>query len=249
MPLSQIMKTAIVLDEAATVDKAISLMREKSAFSVAVVDKASRLLGLVPLEDLVSKFLLLPKEKYRAIRSASGATSGAQNPQKESLTKVPISGEIETRLVSMRPDETIARAAFLMAANNMQEILVEENSRVLGIVSAKSILPLIKTIGTKKNIQIAKMPEVDEIDRAEIMSYIDRAYEKISRVVTGDFALHVHFKEHGKGGARKKHEVHFKLVLQGKPIVSKAVEWKLLAAVKNSASALEREALAFAKRK
>ncbi len=247
--MSRIVRNAVVLNETDSVGKAIALMKETNSLSAAVVDKNSKLIGVVSLEEIVKKFMLLQKEKYHASKYSSGGTSGSINPEKDSMASTLARNEMSENFVSIGPNETILRAASLMASSNASEIIAEENSRVLGIVSAKNILPLLQSLKPAKNIQIAKMPVVDEIDKAEIMGFIDKVYDKIARLVPGEFSLHVHFKSHEKGGARKKHTVHLKLVTPKKTIVSKAVDWKLLIAVKNAASSLERETIDFAKRK
>jgi CBS domain-containing protein len=249
IPLSRVIKNAVILNETDSVGKALALMREKNALSAAVVDKNSKLVGVVSLEEIVKKFLLFPKEKYHASKSSTGSTSGAINPEKDSMANTLVRNEMSDNFVSIGPNDTVLKAATLMASSNSSEIIAEENSMVLGIVSAKSILPLLQVLKPEKNIQIAKMPVVDEIDKAEILGFIDKAYDKISRFVPEEFSLHVHFKTHEKGGARKKHVVHLKLLMPKKTIVSKAVDWKLLVAVKNAANILERETIAFAKRK
>ncbi|MDD5148108.1 MAG: CBS domain-containing protein [Candidatus ainarchaeum sp.] len=248
MPLSAAVKEAVVLDGTATVNKALSSMLEKNVLGAAVIDKNSKLTGVVSLESIVKKFMLLPKEKYSGSRGKGGISSGARNPEKDSLTDIPVTAGMDENFVSISPDQNILKAANLMVSSDSCEILVEENSRVLGIVSAKNILPLLKTMGAEKNIQVSKMPDIDSIDKAEIMGFLDRAYEKISRMTSGEIALHVHFKEHGKGGSRTKHVVHLKLVTPKKTFVAEAVDWKLLNAVKNASAVLERETINFSKR-
>ncbi|HLD58414.1 MAG TPA: CBS domain-containing protein [archaeon] len=242
IPVKLVWKKPFVLEENSTVAQALSMMREKNISGIPVVDNESFLKGFISIEDIMEKFFLFPKERDQGSRSGTTTKSTGFSAEKVPIAKTPVKNEMTESVITIEPHENLLKAAKLMFSNNIHHVVVEENSQVLGIVSIRDILSCFAKKESARNIQIANFPQVDEIDRAKIMGSIFIFYDKIAMVFPGEFLLHVHFKEHGKLGTRKKHTVHLKLVLAGKTVVASAFDWKLLTAVQSAIESLEREA-------
>ena len=93
----------------------------------------------------------------------------------------------------------------------------------------------------RRNIQLSKLPDVDEIDRAKIDSILEACYDKIQIRVNNVVLLRAHFKEYEQSGLRKKHEVQMHLSFPGLELASHATNWNLITALQQAVSKLVRE--------
>ncbi|MDP6671179.1 MAG: hypothetical protein QGI60_05200 [archaeon] len=93
-----------------------------------------------------------------------------------------------------------------------------------------------------RKIQLSKLPEVDEIDRAKIDGSIEKTYDKLEKLLNNDIFLKAHFKDFQKDGLRKKHSVQLHLSLPGIELSSSATDWNLITALQEALGKIEREA-------
>ncbi|MGC3996787.1 MAG: CBS domain-containing protein [Anaeromyxobacter sp.] len=115
----QVTRQIVALDAATPVREAARLMAEHHIGSVAVRD-AGGIVGLVTERDLVLTVL------------ARGADAG-----------LPIREAMRPGLPRVRPDATEAETAALMRDHTTRHLLVEEDGRVIGVVSMRDIIQLM----------------------------------------------------------------------------------------------------------
>tara|TARA_Y100000310_G_scaffold313654_1_gene362253 strand:+ start:11968 stop:12273 length:306 start_codon:yes stop_codon:yes gene_type:complete len=95
----------------------------------------------------------------------------------------------------------------------------------------------------ERNIEVSKLPEVDEIDRAKIDASLAACFDKITRLSNNVVLLKAHFKDFGKEGLKKQHLVHLHLSVAGFELAAEATDWNLITALQEAISNIERETI------
>lgn len=101
----------------------------------------------------------------------------------------------------------------------------------------------LKEFAQEKGIRLLNFPELDEIDEETAFKAIRDNFEKISRIVP-EFEMTVQAKEFGqaqKKGARRQHEVHWRILAPKKRAASTATEWNFISALQESGKEILRE--------
>lgn len=75
-----------------------------------------------------------------------------------------------------------------------------------------------------EGVELSKFPEIDEVDSA----FLQKSFDSFFRKVNGkEVKLHLSYKGYHKGGLRSQHEVHAKLLVDGKSFFVEVTDWKL----------------------
>jgi CBS domain-containing protein len=127
-------KDYITLGPEETADRAARLMKERRHGFVIVSEKG-RPLGIVTEWDFIEKVLGEGKDASR----------------------VRLSEMMSTHLVSIEAKATLDEVAQLMAQRGVRRVLVFEGDRLLGIVTARTILARLKEYVDKVSSQIARL--------------------------------------------------------------------------------------------
>lgn len=89
-----------------------------------------------------------------------------------------------------------------------------------------------------ENVELAKFPEIDEVDTA----LLQKSFESFFRKVGGKEAkLHLTYKGISKGGLRSQHDIHSKLVVDGHSFFAEVTDWKLGKTIEECLKKLLRE--------
>lgn len=107
-------KNLIIISDSDSVKRAAKLMKSSDIGSVLVIDKKKNVIGIVTKSDIVYKFVADGKSSVKAI-----------------MTK---------KLLTVGPDDTIEKAAEIMAKNHIEKLLVSRKNMIVGIISATDIL-------------------------------------------------------------------------------------------------------------
>lgn len=98
----------------ATVKDVANIMKRNKIGSVVVVDKKKNVVGIVTKSDIVFKYVLEGKRKLKDIMSK--------------------------KLVKISPNKTIEEAARKMVRHGIEQLLVFDRGKFMGIISATDIL-------------------------------------------------------------------------------------------------------------
>ena len=88
-----------------------------------------------------------------------------------------------------------------------------------------------------ENVTLAKFPELDEVDSGLFKTALSHFFKKVGE----DAKLHLTVKEYKKGGLKAQHEVHAKLMFDGKEFFAEYTDWQLLGTVQQVLKKLEKE--------
>jgi IMP dehydrogenase len=127
-------KDYITLGPEETADRAARLMKERR-HGFVIVSEEGRPLGIVTEWDFIEKVLGEGKDASR----------------------VRLSEMMSTHLVSIEAKATLDEVAQLMAQRGVRRVLVFEGDRLLGIVTARTILARLKEYVDKVSSQIARL--------------------------------------------------------------------------------------------
>jgi hypothetical protein len=95
------------------------------------------------------------------------------------------------------------------------------------------------------NVKLVKCPVLDEIDQGLFENALSHFFKKVGQ----GSVLQLSFKEYARGGLKAQHEVHGKLLINGKEFFASAEDWQFLGVVQRVLKKLEREVLRASERK
>lgn len=136
MYIGKIMHTNLitVAPNASLLD-AEKLIRENPIDHLLVVNKKDKLVGIISDRDL---------KKYWA----SPATSLSKHELGYLLEKVEVQMIMSKTVITVAPDMTVERAAYIMQIHNVNALPVEENGQLVGIITSTDVMGvLLNAIG------------------------------------------------------------------------------------------------------
>ncbi len=136
MYIERIMHTDLVTARPETsLVQASKLIKEKKIDHLLVVNKKGKLVGLVSDRDL--------KQHW-----ASPATALSAHELTYLLEKVELGMIMVKTVITVGPDTTIERAAFIMQSNNISALPVMEENELVGIITSTDVIGvLLQAIG------------------------------------------------------------------------------------------------------
>ncbi len=226
----------VVLGEKESIDKAISLMKEKGVNRIIATDGTGKAIGILSMHDIMVKHLIHSTGQ----RPALSLPLHGHSREKISTLKSPISNEISPLTKTLDPGKKIAPLLEDIGAG--YSFVLTEKSKPVGIITRRDLLEaIVKTGAVERNIQVANPPELDEIDAAKVNDTINNSYDRIKRTLGGNCLLVVHFKQHQKEGSRTKHSVHVRASGPNANAKAEHASWNAITSVQEALSELERE--------
>jgi len=231
----------VVLDEKESIGKALSVMKQKNVKKIPVTDSKKKLVGIVRFEDIMLSYLKWASDRSDVFRSEGGAS---HTNEKESILETPISNLISSS-VSMVEENTAISDLIDGITREDSCVVVGKNGFPAGIITHKDLLSgflkLQKSLSEKRNIQFVSLPELDEIDSAQLEKMLEELYDKSRKLIGKEVLLVVHFKEQKKSQLRAKHFVHIRLSSPGLRLVADCADWKFLPTVQKTISKISAE--------
>jgi CBS domain-containing protein/ribosome-associated translation inhibitor RaiA len=231
---------AVVLLETASVEQALSLLRDKKINRIPLVSKKGELAGLFSFSDMLRHVAVRehrrPKGKPQKGKERAESVSVMDSPVKEFASSNP-----ET----IRPTDSLSLALQKMREKNVSSLVVNKNGAPFGILTLRDLLKLQleeKNQAPTVNVQFSNKPPLDEIDSAALDKKVSDFVERFSRKFSSEIFLQIHCKSEKHDGIRKKHSIKMHLTGPGLNLISRVDGWKFLPAVHDGLRALETEA-------
>ncbi|MEM4263334.1 MAG: CBS domain-containing protein, partial [Candidatus Woesearchaeota archaeon] len=149
VPVLELAKTKLItLKENDELGKMIKLFNQTGIDRVPVVNDAGKLVGIVSINDLMTKYQIFPAGKSQAQRMPEGAkhgkwaVSGFEHGEKQNLVKLPVLNilvKVPTVCVE-DSSKTVADIIEHMAEHDVTSIVVTEKDKPVGIITVKDIL-------------------------------------------------------------------------------------------------------------
>ncbi len=130
----------IVLEEETPVSKAINLFKQKRIGHLPIVDKKGKLIGMVSINDLITKYCLFPpkREQREGRRMPESHTWRRIN-----LSHLPIGNEVSNLLFTADKDASLIEIIDVFKEKQISSMIITESRDVpIGIITIKDLLKL-----------------------------------------------------------------------------------------------------------
>ena len=188
-PVSCMMSEGVIsLDASDHVGKLINVLREEGISRVPVLSNG-KLVGIVTMHDLLQ--LIQPNK----IEHGEGSIGTENSPMRNIAVK-----EIMTdSVVTAKPDSTIREAVELMIKRDIQGLIVYDEKKVRGILTATDVLLALAAlkrneIKTPFTLQMSHGNLVD-YDRDYVYASLTSFIKKFEKFLVGGY-VNVYFKQH-----------------------------------------------------
>ena len=227
--VDSIMTSPEVIEIDTDIGKARILMREKNISRLPVIDKNRNLIGTVTIFDLLKA--VKPRERIDFYSMAS---------EKERIMNIPVSTIMNTSPLTVEKNKTLNEVVSLMKENKTDGVVVVENNKPIGIITAKDLLEIYVSSFKKKGIyyQISGLKDEDEFIASTVDRMIKDVLLKLSKLTNPQFFF-LHIKKYDKPG-RIKYSIRTRFKTDKEVFVSKSFAWDLRDAVNDALKKLEK---------
>lgn len=187
-PVSCMMSEGVIsLDSEDHVGKLINILREEGISRVPVLSKG-KLVGIVTMHDLLQ--LIAPNSTDHV----EGAV-GKNSPMRE----IKVKDIMTDSVVTVKPDSTIREAVELMIKRDIQGVIVYEDKKVKGIMTATDVLLALAAlkrneVRTPFTLQMSHGNMVD-YDQEYVYTSLTSFVKKFEKFLVGGY-VNVYFKQH-----------------------------------------------------
>ncbi len=229
---------AFTLLETASVEQAISLLRDKKINRIPLVSSTGELTGMFSFSDVLRNVVLhehrRPQGRQQKEKARAETSHVLESPVKEFSSSNP---EI------IRPTDFLFSALQKMREKNLSSLIVTNNGKPIGILTLRNLLKLqLESQKPEANVQFSNKPSLDEIDSAALEKKISDFVERFSRKFSSEIFLQIHCKSEKNDGIRKEHSVKMHLTGPGLNLTARVNGWKFLPIIQEGLRALETEA-------
>lgn len=230
LPVSNIMsKDPICISENDTLDKARQLIKSLDETNIPVVDKKGKAVGVIGLKDIASA---LSRDRLKGkrdwVKQAPAATIEAKS--------------IMNSPVTVDPDSNLREAINLMKENKISSVLVTENSKPVGILTAADIVEFVASTMARPStyVQITGLEEdhdtMDAFDRI-----VSKGLKRIGRFLNPRM-LNVHVSTIHKTGEVKHYTAAVRLTTSKGVFYARNSSWDILECIDTCMRELEKRA-------
>ena len=232
-------KDVITLKPDDTVAKALATMRDHAISRIPVVDEEGRLEGLVTLHDLIVRFI---KPRFRA---KAGELAGEKIPPFNMLLRdVMIKG-----VLTILPEAEVKEAVAAMRDNNIDGlIVVNENNKVVGVLTVKDLLLPISKMTEKEArfyLQLGGDASIlSDFTRERIIQDIRRFVDGYEDLLGQEGIIYLYirrFREKFRGV--HLYQARMRVVTDRGTFVATGETWGAIQAVHDALRAIERQLL------
>ena len=130
-------RNPVIINEEASIDEGLHLMRERKVRRLPVMDSAGRMVGIVSDKDLLHA-------------APSPATSLSVYELHYLLSKLTIKRVMSSPVITVNPGTPVEEAARIMADNKIGGLPVVENDQLVGIITETDIFKvLLELLGAR----------------------------------------------------------------------------------------------------
>ncbi|ASJ17464.1 inosine-5-monophosphate dehydrogenase [Thermococcus chitonophagus] len=232
-------KDVITLSPDDTVAKALATMRDHGISRIPVVDEEGKLEGLVTLHDLIIRFI---KPRFRA---QAGELVGEKIPPfSMKLREAMIKG-----VITILPDATVREAVATMKDNNIDGlIVVDENNKVVGVLTVKDLLlPISRMVEKEARFYLqlgGDASALSEFTRERIINDIKRFVDGYSDLLGNEGIIYLYIRRFNeKFRGVHLYQARMRVVTDRGVFVAKGETWGAIQAVHDAIRAIERQLL------
>ncbi|MEM3493933.1 MAG: CBS domain-containing protein [Thermoplasmata archaeon] len=230
LPVSHIMsREPICISENETLDRARQLIKSLDETNIPVVDRKGKAVGVIGLKDIANA---LSRDRLK----------GRRDWLKESpLTTIEVKS-IMNPPVTVSPESNLREAINLMKKNKISSVLVVENSKPVGILTAADVVEFVASTLSRPTafVQITGLEE--DHDTMEAFDHIlTKGLKRIGRFLSPRM-LNVHVSTIHKTGEVKYYTTAVRLTTNRGVFYARNSSWDLLECIDTTMRELEKRA-------
>jgi predicted transcriptional regulator/ribosome-associated translation inhibitor RaiA len=225
-----------------TVAKALTIMINEKVDHVLVFD-GRELDGLLSIRDVMKVSMQSAQRISNAGKSAGGNMSRAATVDKRSTLQLPVASFMsKDQLLTITRENTLLDAMAIMHKRNIRDLIVQENGKVYGLVTLKTILSAFvnKEIQVPLQLSIRGLKKLDlhDLQEARFLALIRSEALKLQRKAGEELIFSLHLKSAKKQGASHQYELKLKVEGSKGILMSEGSEWKLDTAIRSAFKSL-----------
>ncbi|WP_456423448.1 CBS domain-containing protein [Thermococcus sp.] len=232
-------KDVVTLKPDDTVAKALATMRDHAISRIPIVDEEGKLEGLITLHDLIVRFI---KPRFRA---KAGELAGEKIPP----FSMPLRDVMIRGVITILPDAKVREAIATMRDNDIDGlVVVNENDRVVGILTVKDLLLPISKMTEKEArfyLQLGGDASLlSDFTRERIIEDIKRFVDGYEDLLGQEGIIYLHirrFPEKFRGV--HLYQARMRVVTDRGVFVATGETWGAIQAVHDALRAIERQLL------
>ena len=228
----EIMTTPVeTVNESDLLETAVGIMRALDIRTVPVIDNANRVVGIVGMKEIIDYSW---KKKDR---ETVGDLSGEREQSSVTVETV-----CATAPVTIDWNENLGNAVKIMRDKNISTLPVTEDGLLVGIITQYDIIELISAC-RERDMLFVEISGLDDSDRSKTDKIYDRIKEEIARIskMTKPQSLIIHVAKYNESDGRNKYSLSARMVLDGRVLNVKNVDWDLLKAADDLLKKMSRE--------
>ncbi|MFH1978675.1 MAG: CBS domain-containing protein [Candidatus Aenigmatarchaeota archaeon] len=214
----------------------MSVLGELNVSRLPIVGENNKLEGMVTTKDLL---------RAQVDRQRLGL--GAKGGEKSKIRKTPISSLMKKNVVTLAPMTPIKTIIETMLRKNTDTVIIEEYNKIVGIITPKHILKMIRREPTEPEkevsgvyLKISGIQEQGIFSKRAINKEVENEIQKLSRFIPITYVnLHVHPQK--ISGQRKKYSVRGKIITEHGYYFANNDEWDIKLAIKGVLNKFEKE--------
>lgn len=230
IPVTHIMsRDPICILENDTLDKARQLIKSLDETNIPVVDKNGRAVGVIGLKDIANALSRDRLKGKKDLLKESPATS----IEVKSIMNPP---------VTVNPESNLREAIELMKKNKISSVLVTENSKPVGILTAADIVEFVASTLSRPTTYVQITGLEEDHDTMDAFDHIlSKSLKRIGRFLTPRM-LNVHVSTIHKMGEVKYYTTAVRLITYKGVFYARNSSWDLLECIDTSMRELEKRA-------
>ncbi len=196
------------------------LMKGLMEKTLPVVDEKGKLLGSISMHDV------LDIGWNQKDRQPMDHTVGRERE----VPDVRVDGIMNEEPVSVSPDDTLELAARTMLDADIATVFVEENGRLVGVISQADLMEQIISLKEKEGVyvQITGLDEQDPDVLDTLYGQIEKAMNRVNKIKRNyPRVFTVHIAKHRVEGFRAKYSIQARLTTDHGMYYAKASDWAL----------------------
>ncbi len=209
---------------------AIEVMHQEHADHLPVFDKGS-LYGVLSYKDIIRKHLGWSprRDTSSKFNTGAGARSAKLVPEQEEFSVAPF---VTTgNLISVKSKNTLKEAVELMQKHRISSVLVMDDSKYQGLLSARNVLETVSRQKKVKRYNIGfiglNSAGLTEHQQNVMQEIIEREADRLQRLIPEQFSIAVHLKTLNKEGKQREYSLKLRVDTPGNMFTATKEDWDL----------------------
>ncbi len=134
----ELLKHALItIEENTPMSKVINCLYQKRIDHLPVVDAHNKLVGIVSITDLITKYCVFPPKKEQQY---SGRMHESHPWKQFNATHLPVKNEATPLVYSIRKEDSLVKALAVMVEKSISSVIITESDNPIGIITIKDML-------------------------------------------------------------------------------------------------------------